>query len=172
MLAHHVEAARGTEPGTRSKSTARRASKNGSPRARTLAASGRSRGSARARTLVVQAERARRQGELERAQALLRRALAADRRSLAALEGLGSIAFSLAQYERSVEYLHRAARLRADRARRWISLGDTYRAAGRDTEARRAYERARGLGSEAATGRLSALDRRLGRGASPVASGP
>ncbi|MEM9454361.1 MAG: serine/threonine-protein kinase [Myxococcota bacterium] len=116
-----------------------------------------------ARTLATQAQRVRRDGDLDRAEILFHRALAADRRSLAALDGLGSIAFSRAQYEKSVKYFERAAQLGPSKASRWISLGDAYFKNLRYEDAAAAYERARDRGSAVAGGRIDKVDRKLGR---------
>ncbi len=117
-----------------------------------------------ASALAKQGAQARSNGDLAEAKTLFHRALAADRRNLAALDGLGSIAFSDADYTASVNFLERAVRTGSRSPSRWISLGDAYFKTLRYDDARQSYERARELGSTVAVGRLQKVDRKLGHG--------
>jgi len=122
----------------------------------------RQRDPAAARSVVEQARAADRAGDRQRAATLYNRALELDSRSVDALDGLASLAFRKARYGESARHLERAVELGPADPARWLSLGDAYFKTLRYSDARDAYQRAADLGSSAAPGRLTKLERKLG----------
>jgi hypothetical protein len=100
-------------------------------------------------------------GKFDDAERHYHRALQHDRRCLPALEGLTDLHFERSQYEKAVGFARRATALAPRKSSLQIKLGDAYFKVFRYTEARRAYEKARALGSKVAKNRLERLSRKV-----------
>ena len=112
----------------------------------------------RARALVRTARRALASGDRERASEGFERALALDPRSAPAMLGLSDIRFDAGDYARALHYARRASQLAPSDAAVLMQLGDCYYKVLDREAARRAYQRADGLGHRGAAERLRRLE--------------
>jgi serine/threonine protein kinase len=116
-----------------------------------------------ARTKAASALRAFRSNQLPRAASLYNQALELDPRNRKALAGLAELEFERGHYREALRFGKKAVRLAPkDKALR-ILLGDAYYKTVNYEAARREYEKAKELGHSAAAGRLTRLDRKLGK---------
>jgi Tfp pilus assembly protein PilF/predicted Ser/Thr protein kinase len=90
------------------------------------------------------------------------RALEFDRGSFGALMGLSRAKFELGQYAKSVRFAERATRVRPRSASAFQQLGDAQFKTLNYAAARKAYQRAKSLGSKKAQAGLDRLSNRLG----------
>ena len=90
------------------------------------------------------------------------RALEFDRGSFGALLGLSRATFEQGQYRKSVRFAERATRVRARSAAAFQQLGDAQFRTLNYAAARKAYLRAKSLGSKKAQTGLDRLSNRLG----------
>ena len=115
-----------------------------------------------ARKVAKQGQAALRAGKWAQADKLFHRALALDGRCTNAFIGLSDLAFERGNHGRAVSYAEKAVRISGKNARYRIKLGDAYFKVVRYKDARRQYQEAQELGSTAAPGRLTKLDKKVG----------
>ncbi|MCA9692484.1 MAG: protein kinase [Myxococcales bacterium] len=113
-------------------------------------------------SLAEEGQKALDRGDLKRAESLFKQSLSANNRNAMALIGLSDVYFERGSYRKAVQYAEKAVRISASAANYWIKLGDAYFKLLRFADARRAYEKAKKLGSGKADGRLSKVREQLG----------
>nr|WP_276604444.1 serine/threonine-protein kinase [Nannocystis sp. RBIL2] len=102
-------------------------------------------------------------GDRKRAETLFHQALASDNRNAVALIGLSDLEFDKGAHQRAADYAEKAIAAAPKTALYHLKLGDAYFKLLRYADARRAYEKAKELGSRDADERLTKLKAKLGK---------
>ncbi|MDC0717306.1 serine/threonine-protein kinase [Nannocystis bainbridge] len=114
-------------------------------------------------TLAKDARSALASGDRKRAETLFHQALAADNRNAVALIGLSDLEFDKGAHQRAADYAEKAIAAAPKTALYHLKLGDAYFKLLRYADARRAYDKAKELGSRDADERLTKLKAKLGK---------
>ncbi|WAS92452.1 protein kinase domain-containing protein [Nannocystis punicea] len=113
--------------------------------------------------LAQEARAALASGDRKRAETLFHQALAADNRNAVALIGLSDLEFDKGAHQRAADYAEKAIAAAPKTALYHLKLGDAYFKLLRYADARRAYDKAKELGSRDADERLTKLKAKLGK---------
>ncbi|MCA9719968.1 MAG: hypothetical protein KC468_35200, partial [Myxococcales bacterium] len=112
--------------------------------------------------LAKQGQAALARGNLKEAESLFNQSLSANNRNPAALIGLSDVFFERSAHRRAVKYAEKAVQVAPSNASYRIRLGDAYFKVLRYADARKAYEKAKELGSPKAASRLAKVKQQLG----------
>jgi len=113
--------------------------------------------------LADQGEAALARGAFGEAGRLFNQSLSYNNGNARSLMGLSDIAFERGKHRQSVAYAKKAVRAAPQNSNYRIKLGDAYFKTLRYEDARKAYEKAKSLGSTKADGRLRKVEERLGQ---------
>ncbi len=112
--------------------------------------------------LADKGEAAFARGAFSEAEKLFNQSLSYNNKNARSLMGLSDISFERGKHRQSVSYAKKAVRAAPQNANYRIKLGDAYFKTLRYEDARKAYEKAKSLGSTKADGRLRKVEERLG----------
>ncbi len=113
--------------------------------------------------LADQGEAALARGAFSEAEKLFNQSLSYNNRNARSLMGLSDIAFERGKHRQAASYAKKAVNAAPGNANYRIKLGDAYFKILRYEDARKAYEKAKSLGSTKADGRLRKVEERLGQ---------
>jgi len=113
--------------------------------------------------LVKEARAALAAGKRKEAESLFHQALGHDNRNASALIGLSDLEFDRGAHQRAADFAEKAIAAAPKNGSYYLRLGDAFFKLLKYTDARSAYQKAKGLGVREADGRLEKLKAKLGK---------